>query len=159
MQIPTVSMTVNFVTLAREMVEAERSLEQEDPGTFSWFLLMTFGTWIVYTVMYEFVRSRCTCRGRHWCHPKSSEAAEPRVQVEKKVPPDGPANEPGASCAIAPAALTFERGVKGDALPAQIFFTDGGDKCHTSQSCTGLNARVYRIRKREVCTVCCRKND
>jgi hypothetical protein len=49
--ITTVSVTVKFVIMAREMVEAERSLEQEDLGTWGTFLLMTFGTWLVYTMI------------------------------------------------------------------------------------------------------------
>lgn len=58
-----------------------------------------------------------TCRGSHWCHPMSSEAAEPLVQVQKEVPTDGPTSEPGAPCASAPCASapatsTFDRGVK-----------------------------------------------
>jgi hypothetical protein len=76
--IPTVSVTVKFVIMAREMVEAERSLEQEDLCTWGTFLLMTIGIWLVYTMilMYEFARSlrmpdTCrqwwsrTCRGSH----------------------------------------------------------------------------------------------
>ena len=39
--------------------KAERSLEEEEPGTFGRFLMLTFGMWLVYTVMYEFVRSLC----------------------------------------------------------------------------------------------------
>jgi hypothetical protein len=93
---------VNSGTLAREIDVAERSLMQEDPGTWGRFVLMTFGTCLA-MMMCEFVRSLCmpdtcgqwwsrTCRGSHGCHPKSSEAAEPLWQDQKEVPPHGPAS-------------------------------------------------------------------
>jgi hypothetical protein len=43
--------------------KAERPVEDEEPGTICSFLIKTFGMWLVYTVMYEFVRYLCVPDG------------------------------------------------------------------------------------------------
>jgi hypothetical protein len=48
--------------------KAERPVEEEEPGTFCSFLMRTFGMWLVYTVMYEFVRSLCMPDGTNGGH-------------------------------------------------------------------------------------------
>jgi hypothetical protein len=39
--------------------KAERQVEEEEAGTFCSFLIRTFGMWLLYTVVYEFVRYLC----------------------------------------------------------------------------------------------------
>jgi hypothetical protein len=68
-------------------------------------ILVSWGARVLFDddiVMYtgEAHRGVCLC-GSRGCMGSSF------VQVQKEVPPDGPANEPGAPCATVPATLTF----------------------------------------------------
>ena len=132
--------------------KAERSLEEEEPPSSARFLLMTFGMWLVYTLIYEYVRRLCR---RYWV----VELSEPRAKGQRESQTDVLAQEHGAASASAQSTVTHaDRGVKANDLPAQICFSAGGDKYHTSRSCPGLNAvDEKQVRTRNLCKHCEKK--
>ena len=95
-------------------LQAERSLEEEEPPSSARFLLMTFGMWLVYTLIYEYMRRLCR---RYWV----VELSEPRAKGQRESQTDVLAQEHGAVSASAQSTVTHvDRGVKANDLPAQI---------------------------------------